>query len=120
MTKAESLYTFKFFTFLSMATCRPIMHASYSATLLVQSKFNLAVNGQYFPLGDIRIAPIPYHKTLDAPSKYSFYVSCLVDSSSTWKIVMRSSSRNSNFMGSYSSSVLSAKNSALTLLLIAF
>ena len=75
MTKAESPYTFKFFTFLSMAACRPIKHALYSATLFVQPKFNLAVNGQYSPLGDISIAPIPRPKTLDAPSKYSFHVS---------------------------------------------
>ena len=108
------------FRSLSMAACRPMMHASYSATLLVQSKFNLAVNGQYSPSGDIRIAPIPCPKTLDAPSKYSFHVSSLVDSSSIWKIVMRFSFGNSNFKGSYSSSVRFAKNSEIAFPLIAF
>ena len=103
-----------------MAACRPMIHVSYPAILLVLLKFNLVVNGQYSPSGDIKIAPIPWPKMLDAPSKYSFHVSCLVDSSSTWKIVMRSSSGNSNFMGLYSSSVRSAKNSAMAFHLIAF
>ena len=120
MTRTESPYTFKFFIFLSMAAYKPIMHSSYSVTLLVQSKSNLAVNRHYFPFGDIRTTPIPCPKALDAPSKYSFHESSLVDSSSIWKMAMRSSSRNSNFIGSYSSIVRYARNSAMTFLLITF
>ena len=81
---------------------------------------SITLNGQYSLSGDIKMAPISCPKALDTPSKYNFHESSLVDSSSIWKMAKRSSFGNSNFIGSYSSSVWSARNSLMALPLIAF
>src|ERR1051325_7764790 len=53
ITKAESPYTCKNLTLKSIAALIPMMHASYSAMLLVQLKHNLAVKGVCPPVGDV-------------------------------------------------------------------
>ena len=45
------------------------MHASYSVMLLVQSKFSLTEIGICWPLGETKIAPIPFPVELAAPLK---------------------------------------------------
>ena len=69
MTMAESPYTYKKLILMSIATLIPIMHASYSAMLLVQSKHNMEVEGIWKPLGEIIITPIPLPSALEAPSE---------------------------------------------------
>ena len=104
-----------------MAAWRPNTHASYSATLLVQSKLNFAVNGQWFPSGDINTAPTPRPKAFDAPLKYIFHPSFSGDVFfSICNTANKSSYRKSKLMGSYSSLALSARKSAIALLLMAF
>ena len=47
----------------------PMMHALYSAMLLVQSKHNLPVKGVWQPLGEIITTLILLPSALEAPSK---------------------------------------------------
>src|ERR1051325_7675905 len=69
ITKAESPYTCKNLILKSIAALIPMMHASYSAMLLVQLKHNLAVKGVCPPVGDVMMVPIPLPSAFEAPSK---------------------------------------------------
>ena len=69
ITRSESPNTLKNLILRSIAAWRPIMHASYSAMLLVQLKHSRAVSGVWVPLGDMITAPIPLPKAFEAPSK---------------------------------------------------
>src|ERR1051325_1731494 len=67
--KAESPYTCKNLILKSITDLIPMMHASYLAMLLVQSKHSLAVKGMCLPVGDVMMAPMPLPSSFEAPSK---------------------------------------------------
>src|ERR1043165_905205 len=69
ITKAESPYTCKNLILKSIEALIPMMHASYSAMLLVQLKHNLAVKGVCPPVCDVMMAPTPLQSAFKAPSK---------------------------------------------------
>ena len=76
-----------------------MIHASYSAMLLVQLKHNQVVNGVWQPSGDMITAPMPLPNAFEAPSKY-------IDQSGS---LLRSFIRSRCFTVSYQHDVLIRK-----------
>src|ERR1051325_2898692 len=69
ITKDESPYTCKNLILKSIAALIPMMHALYSAMLLVQLKHNLALKGVCLPVGDVMMASMPLPSAFEAQSK---------------------------------------------------
>ena len=69
MINKESPKTLKSQVPNSRAIYRSTMHALYSVTLLVQSKFKLTKIGIYWLMGETKTAHTPFLVELAAPSK---------------------------------------------------
>ena len=60
MINKESPKTLRSYVPNSKATCKPTMHASYSVTLFMQSKFSLTETGIYWPFGILELFPFHF------------------------------------------------------------